>query len=100
MISAAGRMSLTLLTETPAHSGAYSMSPSKSGGAVPIDYRIHSMRSPMVLERWPIDVPSPGFAPRGGHYATACARFPGRTKRGQTHVDLDHSARPRPHQRI
>src|SRR2546421_145854 len=71
MISAAGRMSLTLLTETPAHSGAYSMSPSKSGGAVPIEYRIHSMRSPMVLERWPIDVPSPGLAPRGGQPA-AC----------------------------
>src|SRR4029077_3388703 len=66
MISAAGSMSLTLLTEAPAHSGAYSMSPSKSGGAVPMEYRSHSMRSPMVLERWPIEVPSPGLAPRGG----------------------------------
>jgi hypothetical protein len=51
MISAAGLMSFTTLTDVPAHNGAYSMSPSKSGGAAPMAYRGQSIRSPAAQSR-------------------------------------------------
>ncbi len=41
-IWAAGLMSWTALTECPAHIGASSGSPSKSGGIMPTAYRGHS----------------------------------------------------------
>ena len=66
MISAAGLMSLTTLHDSPAQSGAYSMSPSKSGGGLPTAYRGHSIHSPVLRRRLPIEVPSPGRDPGGG----------------------------------
>src|SRR6202165_5679741 len=64
-------MSFTTLQDSAAHSGAYSMSPSKSGGADPMAYRGHSATSPVNTVRLPIEVPSPGRFPVGGRPAAS-----------------------------
>src|SRR5207302_1616799 len=64
-ISPAGLMSLTTLQDSPAQSGGYSMSPSKSVGATPIAAPGQSTITADPIDRLPNALPLPARSPAG-----------------------------------